>query len=345
MEQIWKASPEIHFGRLRSVEAADKALVVSGGHTPCFWRSSASAAGPMRTSAAHTRLRRSTFHYSAEIARPMILDPEFLKIANAALDPFVGSSGTENVACLLYGMVKMLRPKTVVECGSGYTTLYMLAALAENTSDVIEETSLLRIKTKSLMGSDLSNFSRSTAAQWIEDGGKACGADPGFYLNRYNPRLYSIEKLGSGHEYPLRVRKTVDELNLSQFFVYLPGRRPSPDLLPSEAFPIDLAWNDDDEYMHFFDEFWDRLNSKGGLMIFHNTVSVEAFWNIISCIKAKRSEAGDLEILTLPEPHKLNQNSCTILRRMGDYRPSCEARKPDQVFEDLWQFMQANSKK
>jgi len=47
---------------------------------------------------------------------------------------------------------------------------------------------------------------------------------------------------------------------------------------------------------------------------------VEAFWNIISCIRAKRSHAGDLEILTLPEPHKLNQSSYTILRRMETLR-------------------------
>jgi hypothetical protein len=272
----------------------------------------------------------------------MIRDPHFQRIASAAFDPFVPGSGTENVACLLYSIVRMLRPKSLVEYGSGYTTLYLLAALAENSSDVIEEASLLRAKTERAMRSEDSSNGpshRPSAIEWLESGGKACGADPAFYLNMHSPRLYSIERLGRGHEYSMRMTTTVAELKLSQFFAYFPGQQPSQDLLPPEAFPVDLAWNDDDQYMYFFDTFWDRLNPKGGLMIFHNTVSVEAFWNIMSCIRAKRSHAGDLEILTLPEPHKLNQSSYTILRRMGEYRPSFEARPRDQVFEDLWRFM------
>jgi hypothetical protein len=237
----------------------------------------------------------------------------------------------------------MLRPKNLVEYGSGYTTLYLLAALAENASDAAEEASLLRAKTEGTIyraDSDDNRGRRPSAEEWLESGGKACGVDPGFYLHAHNPRLYSIERLDCDHEYPARMREAVADLNLSQFFTYLPGHEPSPALLPPEAFPIDLAWNDDSHYMEFFDTFWDRLNPKGALMIFHNTVSVETFWSVMSCIKARRSAARDLEIVTLPEPHKLNQSSCTILRRMGDYKPSFEARTPDRVLEDLWHFMQ-----
>jgi len=275
----------------------------------------------------------------------MILDRQFLKIANTSLDPFVGNSGTENMACLLYSMARMLRPKTVVEYGSGYTTLFLLAALAENASDVVEESFLLRAKTEKTIGSDFTKLNRTTAAEWVEAGGKACGVDPGFYLNRCSPRLYSIEQLPSSHEYPIRVSKTVAELNLEQYFVYLPGRQASADTLPAQAFPVDLAWNDDEHYMEFFDEFWERLNPEGGLMIFHNTVSSEPFWKIISSIKARRLEAGDMEIMTLPEPHKLNQNSCTVLRRMGNYRPSFETKTPDRVFDDLNRFMRNKAEK
>lgn len=262
----------------------------------------------------------------------MIRDAQFLRIATAAFDPFVPISGTEHVAELLYSIARMLRPKSIVECGSGYTTLFLLAALKENAADVGEEVSLLRAKTEKLICG-------GAATDWLQTSGKACGTDPGFYLDVHSPRLYSVEKLGLNHEYPMRLTKTVAELNLSSFFTYFPGRQPSPDLLPPEAFPIDIAWNDDDQYMEFFDAFWDRLNPKGGLMIFHNTVSVKEFWTSMSCMRAKRSQAGDLEMLTLPEPHKLYQNSCTILRRMGDYRPSFETRTPVRVIEDSWRFM------
>jgi hypothetical protein len=54
--------------------------------------------------------------------------------------------------------------------------------------------------------------------------------------------------------------------------------------------------------MEFFDEFWPHLNL-----------------------------AGDPELLTFHEPYQLNQNSCTILRRATEYRPSFTTMTPARV--------------
>src|SRR5262245_48295768 len=109
----------------------------------------------------------------------MDIDRQFLMTARAAFDPFLARSGTEHVAQLLYSIVRMVKPKSVVEFGSGYTTLFLLAALKENALDFIEESDCLRAKTDSAIAA------RASTESWYEAGGKACGVDPGFYLDSY----------------------------------------------------------------------------------------------------------------------------------------------------------------
>lgn len=255
------------------------------------------------------------------------LNSDFLSAAKAAFDPYVPDSGTEHVAHLLYSLLRMSRPRSVVEYGSGYTTLLMLAALAANESDVQEEQDLLNRKTAAAFAGEAIIVGDSLSSREYAD----------------RPRLYTFEKLAAEHEYSKRMTETVSQLGLSQLLVYLPGRAPTPDVLPSEALPIDLAWNDDDRYMEFFDSFWPCLNQNGGLMVFHNVVSVNAHWYQISRMKEMRSRFGDLEVLTIAEPHKLNQSSCAILRRTTDYRPTFEVRNRARVMRDLSEFMRGKS--
>jgi hypothetical protein len=86
--------------------------------------------------------------------------------------------------------------------------------------------------------------------------------------------------------------------------------------------PVDLVWNDDTRYAECFETLWPHLNPCGGVMVFYNTAGSREAWDAIGWMRARRREASDLEILTLPEPHKVTQNSCTILRRTSAYVPS-----------------------
>src|SRR5437016_1843739 len=108
------------------------------------------------------------------------IDKDFLRIAHDAFNPFTPFSGTEHVAWLLYSLVKQTRPKVVVEYGAGYTTLFLLAALAENASDVKQEAVLLREKTREL--GNLQNLDLTSSglkiAEWFGKGANACGVDP-----------------------------------------------------------------------------------------------------------------------------------------------------------------------
>ena len=272
----------------------------------------------------------------------MIVDKEFLRAAREAFSPFSPYSGTEHVAPLLYSLVRLTRPRVVVECGSGYTTLFLLVALAENSAEMREEAELLREKTTALRDLNKLNFTSEDPAfiEWYGKGVKACGADPAYYLNMCAQRLYSFEEREADHEYTRRMRKAVEDLNLSDWLTYLNGAGPSPDALPPEAFPIDFAWNDAHQYKEFFEAFWPALNPKGGIMVFHNTVARKYSWDAIQWMKAKRALANDLEVMTLPEIHKLDQNSCTILRRTTKYQPQCLTRSPEEIVNNAVRFMQ-----
>lgn len=272
----------------------------------------------------------------------MIIDKEFLRVAQKSFSPYCPYSGTENVALLLYSMVRISRPRVVVEYGSGYTTLFILAALAENTADSKVESALLKEKTELLGGLNTLNLGSENPAftAWLEKPDKSCCVDPGYYLDLKPSHLYSFEEKGEDDEYSRRMRSAVETLDLSQWFSHVHASGFSIDSLPPDARPVDLAWNDALHYKEFFEAFWPTLNPKGGLMIFHNTVARKYSWDAIQWMSAKRSLAKDMEVVTLPEIHKLNQNSCTILRRITAYQPPCLTRHPEEILRNTVRFMQ-----
>jgi|SRR5579875_1749326 len=277
----------------------------------------------------------------------MVPNNRLVKIAERAFNPYAPGSGTEHVATLLYALTRMARPLTVIERGSGYTTLFLLSALAENVADAQTETEELRRKTAAL--GDLETLKlgieHPAIASWYVQGGRACAVDPGYYLQSERvPHLYSFEAHSEKHSYSKQMTRAVNKLGIGNYITCLRGCPFSASALPKHALPIDLAWNDDDQYQEFFDELWPLLNPSGGLMIFHNTVAVPRWWECITAIIESHHATGDLEVLTLVENHKINQNSCTIFRRTTEFRPSYVTRTPDRIIADTKSFMHARAK-
>ena len=282
-----------------------------------------------------------------------MLDPEFLRIAQERFNPYRASSGTEHVAFLLYALARMTRPRIIVEFGSGYTSLFLLRALADNLKDVRDERIALLKKSRPLFdlaraglferqGNDLKVWgadARDELLGWLAAGGKACGVDPRFYLTPYEPHLFSFERLGSDHAYVRELEDAIKAVQHENLFTHLHGQTFSLEALPAHARPIDWAWNDDEDYRGFFNEFWPHLNPAGGLMIFHNVPAAEIATDAVLWMKEQRAAANDLEVLVLEEPHKLNQNGCAILRRVSDYRPRFASSNPRRVLHDLRKFI------
>jgi hypothetical protein len=287
----------------------------------------------------------------------MPIDDAFVQIARKAYNPFSTNSGTEHMAPLLYSLVRMVRPMRVVEFGSGYTTLFVLRALADNIRDIEEERRLLREKSESLgelpptlkemvrqkvPTVDAAPPARVTAittqlfAKWQNAGGRAVSADPAYYVEPYQPHLYSFEKLPDGHAYVASMRQAVNDVGHGDLFSHIHTEDFSSAQIPA---PIDLAWNDDYRYRDFFQAFWPKLNPKGGLFIFHNVPAVENLWDDVQWMKKQRKKAGDLECLTLQEPHKIHQNGCAILRRTSAYEPTFAYNDFETIYRSLRRFM------
>ncbi len=274
----------------------------------------------------------------------MPLDADFLKTAAKHFNPYTLQSGTEHVAMLLYSLVRMNRPKTVVEYGSGYSTMFVLRALADNIKDFeLEKTQLIK-KTKELLNhtsiDDLTE-ENSQLAKWLYAEGKACQVNPGFFLTSYVPRLCCLEDLDEGHDYVGKMKMAVAETGHSDLFTLFASQS-GFDLSPlnlNGSF-VDLAWNDSYHYREFFSAFWEVMNPKGGLLIFHNAITVREAAEDIQWMIEQRSDAGDLEVLTLEEPHKLNQNGCVILRKTSDYSPSFYFDQPREVLDHLRLFVE-----
>jgi predicted O-methyltransferase YrrM len=283
----------------------------------------------------------------------MPIDESFLTAARKAYNPYTPESGTEFMAPLLYSLVRSARPRNVVEFGSGYTTLFVLRALADNRSDIEDERrlllekatllgelpptlhQLLRKKAGAVPPAEAKAHIRQLYLKWLGSGGKACMVDPAYYLEDYKPHLYSFEKLPEDHAYVKTMRATVDDIGHSDIFTHIHTEAFSREAVPPS---IDLAWNDDHSYRKFFETFWPSLNPKGGIFVFHNVPAVRDWWEDIQWMKKQRAKAGDLEVLILQEPHKIHQNGCAILRRTSEYQPSLEGNL-DVLYRSLRLFM------
>lgn len=218
--------------------------------------------------------------------------------------------GTEVVAPLLSSVIQFVRPRSVLEIGMGYTTPFLAATLAE-----VEEQS----RVQSL---DLAKKTRPYLAGGTELDDDWLYAEPSlltptFYLEPYRPKFVAVDNLSIADSSAGRVQEVLRELDLeNRVDVINADLHECVNLLPEGFAPIDLAWIDAWECLYFFDHFWDLINPRGGLVIMHYLMTYPEGEAILDYIaKIQRSKPGELEMVNLLEPHKLVQNSITVLRR------------------------------
>lgn len=260
--------------------------------------------------------------------------------AEACFSPWTLDSGTALAAPLLYSLVRSLRPRTVVEYGSGYSTPFLAEALRENREGVEREAALLREKSFDLLSGigaldlqgaleDLPPEAQAKVNAWLDSRDESMGLDPRFYLQPYRPRLRCFERLPAGHEYCAKLRGLLDELTLADLvdIEYDADTATIAKGIPQDLLPVDLAWNDYADYRTFFEGIWPVLNPLGGVMVFHyGNANFEAD---IAWMRQQRAQAGDLELVTLIEPHKLVQNGCFLLRRTSGCQTPFAPRRND----------------
>jgi hypothetical protein len=232
--------------------------------------------------------------------------------------------GTELMAPLLHSLARSVRAERVLEVGAGLSTLFLLRALAENSADVERERSLLPAKTAGYdpaWASDEEAARRAGPAvvRWLEADPPLI--DPAWYDRPYAPRCLSVDDTSSPFSTADAVQEAAQTAGLDRFldFRRCDFRELAAELREARE-RVDLAWFDCGgyrEYQDFLDLCWDLVEPDGGLLVLHYTVTVPSHERALAELTAsgERGERGRFEVLSLLEPHKLMQNSCTLVRR------------------------------
>jgi predicted O-methyltransferase YrrM len=237
-----------------------------------------------------------------------IVDPRFHRAVERLR---VAEMGTEVVAPLLGQLISFLRPQRVLEIGMGYTTPFLAAALERVRRQVEQESRGLAQKSRRF----LSGGGAELDDAWLY--AQPPLLNPAFYLEPYQPRLVALDDLSIPSSSAAQVWDVLTELGLTDLVTVVNADlRDSVDRLPAGFTPIDFAWVDAWECLFFFDHFWELIDPDGGVVIMHYLMTYPEGEAILKYLRQfHRANPGELEIVSLLEPHKLAQNSVTMLRR------------------------------
>jgi hypothetical protein len=268
-----------------------------------------------------------------------MLNAHFLETVEPLRAPL---SGTELMAPLLYSLVRSLRPRRLIEVGMGYTTPFIAQALADNVADFRRETEQLKRKTEELVEGEAES-SGDAEKRWFE--AEPVGADPGYYLSEYEPHLYAFDDFSDGYSSAPRVLEALKRLDLCGRITFIQGNPcgRSREIDPGHL-PIDFAWNDASWPDEFFEEYWPLIDPDGGVILFHNTVN-SYIGNVLPVknLKLRQAASGlnDFEMISLVEPHKLNQRSFTMARKISGFKERYLETRREEIAQNIARFFRA----
>lgn len=250
-----------------------------------------------------------------ESDRPVVRTSD-KRFRSAVAPLFVPEMGTETVAPLLATLIKLVRPRRVLEVGMGYTTPFLAAALTEVAEEVRAESPALAAKTRPYLDADA-----PLTEEWLN--AEPALLAPEFYHHAYAPQLVAVDDLSIPESSSGRVQGVLRDLGLDHLVTVVNADlRDCRDRFPADFGPIDFAWVDAWECLYFFDNFFDLINPDGGLLVMHYLMTYPEGEGFLRYLAAQqRSRPGEFEIVNLLEPHKLTQNSITIVRRTGGVVP------------------------
>jgi predicted O-methyltransferase YrrM len=223
-----------------------------------------------------------------------MMDQKFWEVAKTISTE---DMGTEHIGPLVHTLVRMTRPKSVLEIGCGYTTIFALQALAENVRE------------------------HEMSAQ----GPRRSLDRPEFFAVPHSPRMTCIDLNCHPSGTAGLAFAAAAELGVARYMeAYKVDFRGFAAALDASVKPFDLVFLDCGGYDNlsaFFDEYWPHVSPDGGLVLVHSTLTNIEGLAFLKDLKLRQATRDflDYELLSLLEPHKFFQNSVTILRRTAGY--------------------------
>ncbi|MCW5258402.1 DUF2087 domain-containing protein [Verminephrobacter aporrectodeae subsp. tuberculatae] len=216
--------------------------------------------------------------------------------------------GTENSSALLSTLIRMSRPKTVVEIGAGDSTIFLASALKHAQSDWKRDKEL------------------GLSPNWEE---RTALIDPVGIPDNYQPVLITIDDFRAEGQSAEDAWGRLAAAGIEDRFVtFVQEDFFSLDASTLNAWgPIDFAWIDagtpaDD--VRFVSVLWDRI-APGGHLCLHDpimttTVKVDGS-HFVRKVRSPVWEElvyrfdGSYDLLTVPENHKYRQTGIGIIRK------------------------------
>jgi predicted O-methyltransferase YrrM len=228
----------------------------------------------------------------------MLMDRGFLEAIKPLYSPVMG---TEAMGPLLYSLICFSRPQRVLEVGAGYTTPFILKALADTHKRHVAE---------------LAAGNEDTEATFVRS----------YYRKNYQPRLLCLDNDSHPDSTASKVLTIAGELGLMDYLeIRYDNFEGFTKKMGPEYSPFDLVWFDCGgmlQYALFINEYWEHVNKNGGMLLLHSTLTNMAVHNLIKGLKLNQAtkDFHNYELLSLLEPHKRFQNSVTMIRMTAKYQ-------------------------
>jgi predicted O-methyltransferase YrrM len=229
------------------------------------------------------------------------------------------SMGVELVSPLIYSLIRCTRPKSALEVGAGYSSLFMAQALAENLEEYRQNKELLQGQ----LPPDQWVGVKRVMKRLLHGRHPLPLALPQYYESAYEPRLSIIDDKSHDASSAGLVEAVAHKLQLSHVLQFYDGDfRGMSGKFNSELLPFDFVWFDCggfQEYTDFLAEYWSIINPQGGLLLLHSTLTNLQIRSIVQDLKLKQAtdHFNKFEMLSLLEPHKRRQNSVTMIRMLS----------------------------
>ena len=214
-------------------------------------------------------------------ARGGIFDRRWLELAAKTHDPHMGA---ENLGPSLYALARFVKPKTVLEIGAGYTSLFLLQALRDND----EELAYLRREKRAdrEAGEQKAMAGMPKDAAWFD-------AAETTRLLRSPSVLHCVDDLSHAFCTAREIKKTATKLGIEKHLLMhdtdawlgapeacRPPRAEGDAETPrfGDGGPVDMLWVDfgvGDRLDKFLRLYWPVVK-PGGFVVVHSTVTNRA---------------------------------------------------------------------